>query len=131
MIYSDPDQIQLVEKQTERIAKKIGFSVDEIENIAIAVTEAIGNAINHGNKADRSKKVFIQFRPLEDGLEIRVKDEGLGFDLSEIANPLAPENLYKESGRGIFIVRSLMDSVDFAFYGDGTEVILTKKLRVY
>ena len=94
--------------------------------MVIAATEAISNAIIHGNKNNPQKKVTIVVKGLADRIEIHVRDEGNGFEPGKLANPLAPENLLRESGRGIFILKSLMDKIDYRFLSTGTEIVLTK-----
>lgn len=129
VIFSDPENIKKVEAKTERLAKRIGFSEDELDSLAISVTEIVANAIYHGNKRDNHKRVFIKFECRDKSIRISVRDEGPGFNPDQVANPLAPENLFKESGRGIFIVKTLMDDVRFKFLKDGTEIILIKKIK--
>jgi serine/threonine-protein kinase RsbW len=129
VILSDPENIKKVEAKTERLAKRIGFSEDELDSLAISVTEIVANAIYHGNKRDHTKRVFIKFVSDARSLKIYIRDEGPGFNPAHVANPLAPENIFKESGRGIFIVKTLMDDVRFKFCKKGTEIILTKKVK--
>jgi serine/threonine-protein kinase RsbW len=128
-IPSDPDKIQLVERKTERFATRIGLSEDDIDSLGIAVTEVVSNAIKHGNRGDISKKVHIEFTVEDRCVKVVIRDEGKGFDPDDIANPLDPENLYKDSGRGIFIVKELMDDVGYRFNKKGTEIILIKKIE--
>lgn len=125
-IPSVPSQIRKVERLTEKVANKIGFSQDEKDSLAIAVTEAVNNAIHHGNKNDPNKKVFVKLEAQENKLVVHVKDQGEGFNPDKVSDPLKPENLLKESGRGIFILRTLMDDVKFSFSKQGTEIILIK-----
>lgn len=129
VIESDLNNIQKVEKVTEKIAKYMRFSEEDQDSLAISVTEILGNAIVHGNKRDKSKKVTIDFEYKNDTITVSIQDEGEGFKESEIANPLEPENLLKESGRGIFIVRALMDQVDIIRRKAGTKVRLVKKTK--
>lgn len=129
VIKSDLKNVQRVERIIEKIAKYMGFSDEERDSLAIAVTEIVGNAIAHGNKKDVTKKVTIDFEYKDDFIVVVVQDEGKGFDVNEIANPLEPENLLKESGRGIFIVRALMDEVEFSPGECGTQVRLVKKTK--
>jgi serine/threonine-protein kinase RsbW len=129
IIESDLKKVQMVEKATEKIAKHMKFSEEDRDSLAIAVTEIVGNAISHGNKKDRNKKVTIDFEYQNDAITVSIQDEGAGFNEDEIANPLEPENLLKESGRGIFIVKALMDSVDFSRTEQGTKVRLVKKSK--
>jgi len=126
IISSDQANIQQVEKLTERIAEYMNFSDEEKDSLAISVTEIVGNAIVHGNKRDIRKNVTIDFEYKDNQIVVNVQDEGKGFDQNDIANPLEPENLLKESGRGIFIVRALMDSVDIFNNEIGTLVRLVK-----
>jgi len=125
-IPSQLDQIEKIEKYSEKASQAIGFSEDEKDSLAIAVTEAVNNAILHGNKLDKSKKVFVAFFYYEQKVVVKIRDEGTGFNPENVSNPLAPENLLKESGRGIFILSTLMDEVDYDFTDSGTEIVLTK-----
>jgi len=125
-IPSQLDQIEFVEQQAEKAANIMNFSEDEKDSLAIAVTEAVNNAIIHGNKKDAAKSVTVQFSFDDQTLTVGIQDEGGGFNPKQIKDPLAPENLLKESGRGVFILSSLMDEVKFDFSNKGTKVILTK-----
>jgi len=129
VIESDLNNVQKVEKLTEKIAEYMHFSDEEKDSLAIAVTEIVGNAIVHGNKKDKNKNVTIDFEYKNDSITVLIQDEGKGFSVNDIANPLEPENLLKESGRGIFIVRALMDQVDFKSNKQGTQVRLVKKTK--
>lgn len=129
VIESDLNNVHKVEKITEKIAKYMQFSEEEQDSLAISVTEIVGNAVVHGNKRDKSKKVTVVFKYKNDTITVSIQDEGKGFNESDIANPLEPENLLKESGRGIFIVRALMDQVDFIRTKKGTTVRLIKKTK--
>ncbi len=123
------EEIETVERLAEKAADQMNFNEEEKDSLAIAVTEAVNNAIIHGNKKDVNKKVHIKFFLQEKKLIVTVKDEGEGFNPDSLSDPLAPENLLKESGRGIFILSTLMDDVKFNFGKDGTEVQLIKKKR--
>ena len=127
VIASDLDKIKEVEKVTEQIADYMNFPEDDKDSLAIAVTEIVGNAISHGNKNDKNKKVVIDFEYKNDTITVLIQDQGGGFNVDKIDNPLEPENLLKESGRGIFIVRSLMDKVYFIKKENGSVVRLIKK----
>ncbi|MBN1347815.1 ATP-binding protein [candidate division KSB1 bacterium] len=124
---SSLSKVREIEDFTEKIANEMAFSDEEKDSIAIAVTEMANNAIIHGNQQDRNKNVTIRYHLTDSSLTIAVKDEGKGFDPDQVNNPLAPENLLKESGRGIFIVRALMDEVSFNFDGTGTSIKLIKR----
>ncbi|MGH9325146.1 MAG: ATP-binding protein [Terriglobia bacterium] len=118
---------ETAEELTAKICNKAGFDEDERHQIEMAVHESMINAVRHGNKHDRSKRVWLSFRLFPDRLEIRIRDQGTGFDLGRVPDPLEAENLLKVSGRGIFLIRSFVD--EFRVYnlrGEGAEVILVK-----
>lgn len=128
-----PSNLERVEEAAyfaEEAAKDLHFSESEIDDIAIAMTEAVSNAMIHGNKKNAHKKVRIEIFQKTDRMIITVMDEGKGFDPHKVADPLQPENLLKESGRGIFILRSLMDRVDFSSDGYGTKTTLVKFRKI-
>jgi serine/threonine-protein kinase RsbW len=120
--------VEAAEEIAQQVCVGLGFDEEAQHQIIMAVHESMINAIWHGNKNDPTKHVWLQFRIYEDRLEIRIRDEGKGFDISSIPHPLEPENLLRISGRGIFLVRSFMD--DFRVKntpGLGTEVTLVKR----
>lgn len=129
IIKSNLNELQKVERFTEKLSYKMNFTEEEIDGLAISITEIVSNAIAHGNKKDKNKKVIINYRLSPKTITITVQDEGKGFDIEKIDNPLDPQNLLKESGRGIYIVRALMDKVEFISNETGTLVrmIKTKK----
>jgi serine/threonine-protein kinase RsbW len=108
---------------------KSGVAKSMIADFAISVSEIVNNSITHGAKGDRSKPVSVKIDIADNEACISIKDQGEGFDPHSLPDPLATENLLKQVGRGIFIVKSLMDSVDFNITGSGSEVILKKKLN--
>jgi len=122
-------ELAKIEHLSEEIAQKMALSEDQRENLAIAVTEAVGNAILHGNKKSPRKKVHILFRLEKDRVKVSVRDEGKGFNPDDLFNPLDPKNIMKESGRGIFILKTLMDKVSFSFSPAGTTVEFVMKKR--
>jgi serine/threonine-protein kinase RsbW len=106
------DFVQLV---SDHIGHDVGFDEDQVHWVGVAIRESVINAIKHGNHNDAAKHVFVEFetateRPGSE-LTIRVRDQGEGFDPDLLADPLAPENVLKSSGRGIFLIRSFMDDV--------------------
>jgi len=119
---SNPRNIALVESFVERIVKQYKLNQDLYGNILITLTEAVNNAIIHGNCEDESKVVQIQLKKLNDCLAFRVTDEGCGFDLQEVPDPTAPENLMKVGGRGVFLMQQLSDSVEFHNNGRTVEM---------
>jgi serine/threonine-protein kinase RsbW len=119
-----------VDDFVEKKLKKLGLDKDQLADIAISVTEVVNNAIVHGNKNNPQKKVTLRLITDESSIKIEVEDEGKGFDLDALPCPITEENLLKEVGRGIFILRSLMDKVDFVFKKEGGTVVrLVKYLK--
>ena len=121
--------IQEIESLAEQAAFHAGLAEDERDSLAIAITEVGNNAIMHGNKRDPNKKVYVTIQASAEGVEVIVGDEGTGFNPENLSNPLDPENLLRESGRGVFIMRSLMDEVKFSFSKGGTEVTIIKRKK--
>jgi len=127
-IPSKIEELNRIEEISEEIAEKMGMNEDEEDNLCIAITEVVGNAIVHGNRKDPKKKVQIEFRLEKDKVTISVKDEGEGFEIDKLSNPLEPENIMKDSGRGIFILKTLMDDVSFDFSSEGTRVTFVMRI---
>jgi serine/threonine-protein kinase RsbW len=127
VIPSDLNELSAVEQLTEKLSIAAEFSDADRDSIAISVTELVTNAISHGNKFNVIKKVTIEFVVSNEAFSVSVQDEGAGFKPEEIADPLAPENLLKDSGRGIYIVRTLMDEFEIIANKTGTLVRMTKK----
>jgi len=128
-IHSDPDLMPEVETFVLDAAVKSGLDEDKFNNISLAVAEAISNSMKHGNKNDKSKKVLITITTDDEKMVIVLKDEGTGFDPKDIPDPTKPENILKDSGRGVHIMRSLLDDLRFNFTPEGTEIILEIKLH--
>jgi len=126
---SRSDYLLNAEETTVQVAREAQFDASAIDDFAIAITELFNNAIYHGNKKDPDKKIIITYQLLENGLQISVKDQGKGFRPESLKNPVAPENLLAENGRGIFLVKHLMDDLRFNITDDGTEVIIFKTKR--
>ncbi len=97
-------------------------------NILVALTEAVNNAIIHGNRSNPEKKVEVAIIVMGKKMELSVKDFGDGFVEDELVDPRNPENLLKDSGRGVFIIKSLADNVSFINEGDGTKVKMSFRL---
>lgn len=122
-ISSNPEYVGIIRLTTSGIANKIGFSVDDIEDMKVAVSEACTNAIKHSN----DDKFFITFEMFEDGICIEIKDNGEGYDIKEIKEPNLEDP--KESGLGIFIIKTLMDEVNIeSTKNEGTVIRMTKYL---
>lgn len=127
---SNHELTDLVQAVSDELAGKLGFSDDDGHWIGMAIREAVNNAIKHGNRLDPRKKVVVRFDYDVDFLTVSVRDQGEGFDVTNVPDPLLPENLLKTSGRGVFYIRSFMDSVEFfGESGKGTEVRMIKRLR--
>jgi serine/threonine-protein kinase RsbW len=126
---SSLETIDSAEEKATRIATELGFAEDEIMQISMAVREGAVNAVLHGNAYAADKKVVLAFEHSGNDLVITIRDQGKGMDLSRIPNPLAPENLLKTSGRGIFLMRSFMDVVEIRPTQAGTELKLIKHVH--
>src|SRR6202451_2169310 len=98
--------VDTAEQTASRIAADAGFDDDEVMRISMAVREAAVNAVLHGNAYNPNKKVELEFETTGEDLIITIRDQGAGMDPAAIPDPLAPENLLKTSGRGIFLIRS-------------------------
>lgn len=121
-IPSLPENIRIIESFIDNAKEKYHLDDDIYGNIMIAVTEAVNNAIKHGNKDDSSKNVIISLS-LEEGLiKFKIEDEGRGFDFHQLPDPTSPENLSKPGGRGIFLMKHLSDEVDFKDNGKVVEL---------
>jgi len=99
--------------QILELVKDNGFSCDDIFAIHLSLEEAFINAVNHGNKSDSSRHVTVSYLIAADRFEVSVSDEGSGFDYGNLPDPRDEKNLYKPSGRGILLMRSYMDKVQF------------------
>jgi len=124
------DFVQVVGDHVSRLA---GLDEDALHWVNVAVRECVINAIKHGNRQHPDKQVFVDFEVHIDAegrdLLIRVRDQGEGFEPEEIADPLAPENLLKASGRGIFLIRNFMDDVQLRRLPEGMEIVMTKRVQ--
>jgi serine/threonine-protein kinase RsbW len=129
VLASKPEAVEEIEKLAAEAANTAGFNQEEQDSLAIAVTEIANNAVIHGNKRDVRKKVFVHIDVVDAEVRLTIRDEGIGFNPDTLSNPLDPENLLRESGRGVFIVRSLMDDVLYDFSKGGTQVTLIKKRK--
>ena len=119
--------VEVAEDVVRGVCTTAGFEEEEENKIEMAVHESLINAIWHGNKNDPAKQVWLQFQIFGDRLEIRVRDQGNGFDPDHVPDPLAEPNLLKVSGRGIFLIRAFMDEFHLRrLEPSGTEVLMVK-----
>jgi len=125
-IPSELEQIKQVEQFVERLKETWNLPEDVYGNAMITVTEAVNNAIKHGNEQDPGKSVELEAVYSNQSLKVKVSDEGSGFDPDKLSNPLEEDNLLKDSGRGVFIMRQMAD--DVTFEDNGSTVILTYTL---
>ena len=121
--------VDRVEEAAERLASEAGLDEDARYGIAMAVREAAANAVFHGNKGDTAKWIEARMQNTGRSLTFSIADEGKGIDPDSLPDPLAPENLLRASGRGIFLIRSFMDEVHFRQLEPGTELTLVKYLN--
>ena len=131
--HSTFEMLDFVQVVSDQIARMAGLDEDARHWVNVAVRESVINAIKHGNANDERKRVHVEFTPLHtstppQGIVIRVRDEGPGFDPATLPDPLAPENLLKASGRGIFLIRSFMDEMVLQRAPEGgMEVVMVKR----
>jgi len=128
-IPSDPRNIHLAEEFLARVNRAAHFDEIEYHKILVALTEAVNNAILHGNQSDASKNVHVMLELSPRRCIVRVRDNGKGFDISAVPSPIHDERLFKETGRGIFLMRVLADDVSFSHIKSGFEVRLAFRRR--
>ena len=116
------ENIRMIESFIDNAKEKFQLEDDIYGNIMIAVTEAVNNAIKHGNSANKAKNVLLSLSLQDSMIKFTVKDEGTGFDYENLPDPTAPENLEKPGGRGIFLMKHLSDEVQFRDGGKEVEM---------
>ena len=122
---SNPKLIHRVEKFLQRVNKDAHLDEIQFHKVLVSTTEAVNNSIFHGNKSDPRKKVYLTCELSDEKMILRVRDSGKGFNPQKIGNPLNESNLLRESGRGVFLMKTLMDRVEFHFSEEGSEVEMT------
>ena len=125
-IASRAENIILVERMVEDVCDLFNISEDYYGNILVAITEAVNNAIYHGNQANPKKNIDIFFKSFPDHVSFIVKDEGKGFNYDNLPDPTNPENIENPNGRGVFLMRNLADKVSFE--DNGSKVVLDFKM---
>jgi serine/threonine-protein kinase RsbW len=125
------DMIDVVQVVSDAFARDAGLDDDAVHWLGLAVRESVVNAMRHGNGSDRRKRVHVELVAIHGehpGVKVRVRDEGPGFDPSTLPDPLAPENLLKSSGRGIFLIKSFMDELIMQRAAEGgMEMVMVKR----
>lgn len=122
------ESIALAEEMGVRIAAVAGFDEDDQYKIGLAVHEGVMNAFQYGNQQRRERKIHVSFEMHEDKLEIRVIDQGAGFRIEDVPDPLAEENVLGDSGRGVLLMKAFMDEVDvFSSASGGAELVMAKR----
>jgi serine/threonine-protein kinase RsbW len=123
------ESVDLAESIVIRVSDAAGFSEDECHKIGMSIREGVINAYNYGNSQDRRKKIFFSVEFEADKMIVRIVDQGRGFDVTKVPDPLAEENLLRTSGRGIFLMRAFMDEFSVQHAPDGgAEIIMAKRL---
>lgn len=122
-----PENINIIEAFVEDLKTELHLTEEMEANILVALSEAVNNAIFHGNQMNPSKKVRMKMEKGDNVLTFTVEDEGPGFDPQSVKDPTAPENIDKPAGRGIFLIRNLADNVEYA--DSGRKVKITFNLN--
>ena len=125
-IPSDFEAVGQVEMLVDKVCGLLGVNDDFYGNVLIAVTEAVNNAIEHGNKKELSCEVRVAVGDKLNEFCFNVKDQGDGFDFNNLPDPTAPENILKENGRGIFLMKNLADEVEYEDAGRSVNIYFNK-----
>jgi len=129
IITSDPNLIPEVNDFIFEKLESLDIDNSLLTNLNLAISEGLSNAIVHGNKLDPRKIVIITLNCFDNRIEVSIKDNGNGFNPEEVPDPTNPENLLKDSGRGIYIMKSFIEEVKYNFFNDGTELKLAFNLK--
>jgi serine/threonine-protein kinase RsbW len=126
-----PSELESIEKavaEATKFATALGFPDEELFGVDMAVRESVANAIKHGNKFDESKDVVISLQNVDNDLVITIRDFGEGFAVDNVPDPTNPENLLKDSGRGILFMNNFMDEIEWVNHSEGGTIVkMTKK----
>jgi len=129
LLDSTLDSVEVAEDAVIQDAVELGFGEDELHQLGMAVRESMVNAVVHGNRYNARKKVHVSITKAPDRLTVVIADEGDGFDLTTLPDPLAEENLLRQSGRGLLLIRAFMDEFQVQRgHPRGTEVRMVKYL---
>ncbi len=127
---SSLDSVDDAESLVLKVAEEVGFSEEDLHKIGMAVRETVVNAVVHGNRYNSHKRVHLRVQKGDDRITVSVADEGNGFELNSVPDPLAEENLLQQSGRGILLIRAFVDDYQMQRLAPaGTEVKLVKYLQ--
>jgi serine/threonine-protein kinase RsbW len=121
-LQSNPNCISHIEPYVNKVVEDFGINEEIYGNILISLTEAVNNAIIHGNKEDNSKTVRIKLLEKRNQIAFQISDDGPGFDVEELPDPTAPENIMKLGGRGVFLMQQLSDNIQFMNNGSTVEI---------
>lgn len=122
LLNSNLNNVAAVQPFVEKATEDIDINQDTFGNILVSLTEAVNNAIRHGNCCEEAKQVRVAIKQKKNDLTLLVSDEGTGFDYDNLPDPLAPENIEKDGGRGIFLMRALSDDINFRNNGSTIEM---------
>jgi len=128
-IASRLEMLDMVQTVLSHVCQLVGFDEEAVHYLSVAVRESVVNAIKHGNQLDESKRVAVSFVMHPVALDVEVRDQGPGFDLDTVGDPLVAENILKADGRGIFFMKSFMDDVSYTFPARGGTVVKMVKKR--
>lgn len=121
------ENIELVQVVLKDTLDQLGIEEDARHWIDVAVREAVANAIKHGNAQNPDKQVHVDLLLEGEELVIRIEDEGMGFDPASVPDPLAPGNILRPNGRGIFYMKSFMDDIQYGLRPEGGTVVTMRK----
>lgn len=126
---SIPNSMPLIEEFVLESIEELKLSDTALNQLTSSVAEASSNCIIHGNKSDEKKIIEVEIDIDEEKIVITLKDEGEGFDINNVPDPTLPENILKDSGRGIHIMKSFLTELKYSFTEKGTETILVFKYK--